>query len=461
MGASQIRRPDLLSGRYLLGDVIGRGGMGVVHRAWDTRLCRYVAVKILRQVAPDELSRERFILEGRTLAALNHPGLITLFDVVSTEDEPYLVMELVEGQSLKERCRESGMDVRQVAAIGAELADALAYVHHHQIVHRDLKPSNVLLADDGRVKLADFGIAQLIDNSSEYTPTGVTIGTVAYLSPEQVRTDPMTVASDIYSLGLVLLEALTGRRVFAGPPAEAALARLTRSPTFDATLPAPFRALIGAMTELDPTRRPAAETVALAFRAFLADTAPALDPTRPISLAPPMLPPGSPAVAEPRPRRARLGSPRLGGPARIGRPRLGRWLRPIAALTVAVAVVVAAPLSSRWGLSEPPARAASSASDPTVASDQTAPTEPDAVKAKARKAEDRAFAQARAELQAQERKLEKQARGKLKDVLDSAQKALVKSGKEAASGAMDHARKSLGAAARALHDALSGDQNSG
>jgi hypothetical protein len=269
-------RTDLLSGRYALGEVIGRGGMGVVHRAWDLHLQRYVAVKILRGRATDPVGRARFRAEGQTLARLSHPGLITLLDAQTDGDEPYLVMELVDGESLTKFCEGHGMAVDEVAAVGAAVAEALEHVHRRRIVHRDITPSNVLIGRDGRVKLADFGVARLLDGISQLTGTGMTLGTAGYLSPEQVRLEPLTVASDIYSFGLVLIEALSGEPAFVGTWDVVALARLTIAPRIDASLPAPMRELLESMTDPDSTRRPTAAEVAIALRSMPGVATPSL-----------------------------------------------------------------------------------------------------------------------------------------------------------------------------------------
>jgi serine/threonine protein kinase len=272
----ETSRADLLSGRYALGEVIGRGGMGVVHRAWDFHLQRYVAVKILRGLATGPVARARFHAEGKTLARLSHPGLITLLDAQTEGDEPYLVMELVDGESLAKLCRGRGMELAEVVALGTVVAEALDHVHRRRIIHRDITPGNVLIGRDGRVKLADFGLARLIDGLASLTATGMALGTAGYLSPEQVRLEPLTVASDIYSFGLVLLEALSGEPAFDGSWDVVALARLTISPRIDESLPATLRGLFEAMTDVDPVRRPTAAEVAITLRSLSAAAVPSL-----------------------------------------------------------------------------------------------------------------------------------------------------------------------------------------
>ena len=160
-----------------------------------------------------------------------------------------------------------------LAPIAAQIADALAYVHARGVVHRDVKPGNVLIGHDATVKLADFGIARLVEQHNHHTRTGVAIGTAAYIAPEQVSGGTVDGAADVYALGLVLLEAITGRREYAGAPAEAALARLHRPPDIPALEPG-WHDLLSGMTALDPVDRPSAADVAAWLRANLTEPAP-------------------------------------------------------------------------------------------------------------------------------------------------------------------------------------------
>jgi len=228
--------------------------MGDVYRAEDQLLGRDVAVKVMRHVASNCNEAERFMAEARTLAGLDHPNLVTVLDVGASELGPYLVLELVEGSSLS-GYRGKAMDPMRVAAIGRDLADALSYIHRRGIVHRDIKPSNILLDREGLVRLADFGIARSLSDGLRHTATGATIGTAGYLAPEQVRGDEISPLVDIYALGLVLIEALTGERMYQGSPMVAALARLDNPPQIPATLSDGWKAVLLAMTAFEPENR--------------------------------------------------------------------------------------------------------------------------------------------------------------------------------------------------------------
>lgn len=265
----------LLGDRYLLGDLVGRGGMAKVYRAHDRLLGRTVAVKVMRAVTAGDEERARFTDEASMLARLSHPGLVTVLDAATRGDEPYLVMELVDGPSLDECCRGVALEPERVATIGAQLADALGHVHAAGIVHRDLKPGNVLLSADGRAQLTDFGLARIMSAAIRHTTTGATVGTPAYLAPEQVRGDEITPAVDVYALGLVLIEALTGACPYQGVPVEAALARLTTPPVIPGDLPRPWHVLLRAMTALDPADRPSTAEAADALRALASGPDPA------------------------------------------------------------------------------------------------------------------------------------------------------------------------------------------
>lgn len=204
--------PKLLGDRYALLETLGQGGMAVVWRAEDRLLGRPVAVKILReQYAQDPEFLARFRSEARAAAALNHPGVVAVYDVGADHDRHYLVMELVDGQDLKQIIRERApLPVDEAIRIGIELARAVAQAHKAGLVHRDIKPQNILVGPDGRMKVADFGIARAVAEAGMTAP-GIVLGTVHYLSPEQAAGQGATPASDVYALGVVLYEMLTGR----------------------------------------------------------------------------------------------------------------------------------------------------------------------------------------------------------------------------------------------------------
>ena len=197
---------------------------------------------------------------------MRHPGLVGVRDSgVDDDGRPFVVMDFVDGQSLAARLREGALPAAAAVVMGTTLADALAHVHANGVVHRDVKPGNVLLDGDGRAQLTDFGIARLVD-ATRVTATGLVVGTAAYMAPEQVRGEVVGPPADIYALGLVLLEAVTGRREFEGGALESAIARLHRSPVVPASVPEPLASVVRRMTATDPADRPAASDVAAALR---------------------------------------------------------------------------------------------------------------------------------------------------------------------------------------------------
>jgi len=210
----------LLGGRYRLDAQIGRGGMSSVYRAFDTVLERPVAVKLMhREIASDSAQLERFRREARSVAQLSHPHIVTVIDAGedlsadghdAANGAPYIVLEYVEGETLKEKIRREGaLEIPQAIAYAIELARALGVAHEHLIVHRDVKPQNVLIGSEGGAKITDFGIARSLSEEG-LTAAGRVLGTTDYVSPEQALGQPVTGQSDLYSLGVVLFEMLTG-----------------------------------------------------------------------------------------------------------------------------------------------------------------------------------------------------------------------------------------------------------
>lgn len=276
----------MLDARYEILECVGQGGMARVYRAKDTLLGRVVAIKLLRgELDGDDASAGRARGEMTALASLNHPALVTLYDAQLQPGRPeYLVMEFVDGPTLAARIAQGPLAPSDVAALTADLAEALHVVHSAGIVHRDIKPSNVLLSDAAfpasrsGAKLADFGIAALVD-AARLTSPGIVIGTAAYIAPEQLHGAMPAPAADIYSLGLVMLEALTGRRAF--PQSEgigAAMARLTSAPDVPVEFGPAWSSLLTAMTATDPGERPSASDV---FDAASALAAAPASPPRP------------------------------------------------------------------------------------------------------------------------------------------------------------------------------------
>ncbi|MEP6640108.1 MAG: Stk1 family PASTA domain-containing Ser/Thr kinase [Chloroflexota bacterium] len=227
----------VLGGRYRLGEPLGQGGMARIFRATDTQLGREVAVKLLRtEYLRDPDFSSRFRQEAHNAASLGHPNVVTVYDYGEDPSGPYIVMEYVDGEDLAAILRRSGsLPAQQAARIAAAVAHALEAAHARGIVHRDVKPGNIIIGRDGRVKVVDFGIARAIAEAQMTLP-GTTLGSVHYFSPEQARGEPATPESDIYALGIVLFEMVTGERPWKGDSAASvALARLS-GPTPDPVL---------------------------------------------------------------------------------------------------------------------------------------------------------------------------------------------------------------------------------
>lgn len=307
--------------------MIGVGSSAVVRRGWDLHDGEAVAVKLFHPGASDHDRRQQR-QEMTALTHLEHPGLVGLHDGGTEAGRPFVVTDLVEGPTLAERIKGGPTPPDEVRRLGALLADALAHVHAGGFVHRDIKPANVLLGDGTRPRLADFGISRALENTAA-TTAGCVVGTAAYLAPEQVRGERVGPPTDVYALGLVLIEALTGQREYPGAAVESATARLHRVPVVPDGLPDQLGPLLVSMTASDPAERPSAAEVAgvLARRpvaALVADAG------------------GSSVLARGRGRRSRHR-----------RPDSRRFATPLAAAVVLVLAVVAGALTLLSGPADP------------------------------------------------------------------------------------------------------------
>ena len=385
---------DLVGERFRIESVVGVGGMATVYRSVDESLGRTVALKVFRSELADADDVRRQRDEVQLLASLNAPGLVTLFDAVAEggvgdHGRAFLVLEFVDGIDLRTKLLDGPPDPAFIARIGSDVAGALSYIHRRGVVHRDVKPSNILLPHDHSTpgaplaKLADFGIARLLDDA-RMTATGTVIGTATYLSPEQAQGATVGTASDVYSLGLVLLESLTGLRAFPGTAIEAVLARLARDPEIPLTIGDPWRSLLTVMTAREPQDRPDAADVAatLLESTFLEASVPGieqpnaeqLDPTKLLPVAEEYPPTMVVASAERLAPTVVLASPTSNAtPESAATPSRRQRLAVIGAAVVLVVIVLALSLSRQNArgpveTSTPPSPqpAASSAAYPDV-----------------------------------------------------------------------------------------------
>jgi len=299
-----LRTGDRL-GPYEIVAPLGAGGMGEVYRARDTRLGRDVAIKVLpAEFASDPDRLRRFEQEARATGQLNHPNILTVFDIGRHEGAPYIVTELLEGETLQERLRPGGLPLRKAVEIAIEIARGLAAAHDKGIIHRDLKPANLFVTIDGRVKILDFGIAKLAAPRSAHesaetapvpgaTEAGTALGTVGYISPEQLRGQPVDHRTDVFSFGCVLYEMLSGRRAFAGETtADTIAAVLGKNPApLGVGVPSALQGIVRRCLEKLPEDRfSSAHDLALALNAvsetLLTGQAPSEPPAKSIVVLP-------------------------------------------------------------------------------------------------------------------------------------------------------------------------------
>jgi serine/threonine-protein kinase len=291
-----------LLNRYEVLSPLGAGGMGEVYRARDLRLGREVAVKVLPEhLAADPDALARFEREARAIAALSHPNLLAIYDFGADAGVSFAVTELLHGETLRAALAAGAMPWRRAAEVGASLAEGLAAAHSRGIVHRDLKPDNVFLTSEGRVKILDFGLARWVENDAEGDPTsapttpdptrpGTVLGTVGYMSPEQVRGETTTASSDLFAFGCVLHEMLTGRPAFSGGTAFERMAAILRDEPpppsrLSPDVPAEIDRLVAHCLEKSASRRPgSAKELAMHLRGLA--SAGASDPTIAVSAAP-------------------------------------------------------------------------------------------------------------------------------------------------------------------------------
>jgi eukaryotic-like serine/threonine-protein kinase len=265
--------PIMLAERYQLGELIATGGMGTVHRAVDTHLGRPVAVKILKRVLADDATfLERFRREARAAAVISHPGVARVYDYGERSSEPFIVMELVDGDTLAQRIARGGpLPWQHAFAIAEQVAAALSAAHTHGVVHRDVKPANILIDRAGRVKVTDFGIARAA-RATTLTRPGMVLGSANYVAPEQAQGNPVGPAADLYSLGCVLFESVTGTTPYQGRSAVAIATQHVSAPVPDprdhvADLPEPAARLIMRSLGKQPGDRfPSAASMAAALR---------------------------------------------------------------------------------------------------------------------------------------------------------------------------------------------------
>ena len=291
----------IIAGRYSVDKLIGRGGMADVYHGTDTVLQREVAVKLLTDRS--ELVRKRFLREAQSMAHLNHPNIVSVYDAGEDSEELYIIMELIKGKTLKEAMTE-GIAYSHAVDIFIELLEALDYAHKHSVIHRDVKPGNVMLLEDGNVKVMDFGLSRRVSDASSVTQAGEIVGTIAYLSPERFLGKPTDQRSDLYSVGCLMYEIFTGDVPFKSPSEDLVsviFAHVNEQPAAprnkNPNLPPGMERIILKLLEKDPADRYAtAEEVigdlnGIQGRGGAAPVAPTAAPVRPAAGQPPTPPP--------------------------------------------------------------------------------------------------------------------------------------------------------------------------
>ncbi|MEV6981398.1 Stk1 family PASTA domain-containing Ser/Thr kinase [Sphaerisporangium sp. NPDC051017] len=345
----------VLDGRYRVESRIARGGMAAVYLARDVRLDRTVALKVMhRSLAEDPDFVRRFIGEAKSVASLSHPNVVHVFDQGTDGDHVYLSMEYVPGRTLRDVLRQRGrLPAREALEIMIPVLAALGAAHQAGMVHRDVKPENVLLSDDGRVKVVDFGLARAIDSGNQ-TRTGVMIGTIAYMSPEQVTAGVTDARSDVYAAGVMLFELLTGRQPYQGEtPMSVAYRhvhdRVPAPSSLAPESPAVLDRLVLSATDRDPNHRPTDATALLvaaveAHRALPRDPAPA--PPHPVPAPAPA--PANPTLVQSRTEM--LTTPGIAPPPPGHRER--RRVRPVWFIVALAVVMTGAIGATGWWFSE-------------------------------------------------------------------------------------------------------------
>ena len=335
----------LLVGRYRLGHLLGRGGMAEVYDAYDERLHRVVAVKLLRpDMAADPDVRSRFEVEARSAACLSHPNVVGVFDTGEDSGTPFIVMERLPGETLADRVAAGPVEQSWLRRAAGDVLGALGAAHAAGLVHRDVKPGNILIGEDGCAKVADFGIAKSVEGVADLTGTGLLVGTPAYLAPERLAGRPATEQSDLYALGVVLYEALAGTKPFDGQNAVATANAVMHDdprpllevrPDVDPVLAA---AIERAMAK-DPARRPGS---AREMARDLRDPPPATGPDPTVTIAGGAGPAGTadatvvgaPVVLPPAGPPAREAPARRPSPVQLGLLTAGALI--VVALLIAV-----------------------------------------------------------------------------------------------------------------------------